>query len=143
MTLILRSSAMSFPIKSHLPLITTRIEFGFNTLPPPPQITTRRDFGPHIRRRGQHHSVPYNRPKPRERTPARTLSVEFDVQSDSSLSDLSDTEESTDGDNLSSTSGLIPKPEGEAGKARSGGYNLEEALGWPKKRFDDFYMSFC
>ena len=28
---------MMFPIKSHLPLITTRIEFQLKELPPPPQ----------------------------------------------------------------------------------------------------------
>ncbi|KDR65034.1 hypothetical protein GALMADRAFT_217705 [Galerina marginata CBS 339.88] len=86
---------MSLPIKSHLPLITTRIEFKFNPLPPPPQITTRRDFD--------------------------------------------DDEESVDEDSVQSIRGLIPKPGGEAGKTNSGGYNLEKALGWTKKRYDEFY----
>ncbi|KDR76617.1 hypothetical protein GALMADRAFT_139530 [Galerina marginata CBS 339.88] len=130
---------MSFPTKSHLPLITTRVEFTFNTLPPPPQITTRRDFGAHIKRGGRHNSVPYSRPKPREGTPARARSVGFNLQSDSSLSELSDTESESDDDKVPSTSGLIPKPSGEAGKANSGGYNLQEALGWTKKRYDEFY----
>lgn len=141
-TRLLHSDIMSFPVKSHLPLITTRVEFNFNTLPPPPQITNRRDFGAHIKRFGRHNSVPYRRPEPRERTPARARSVGFNVQSDSSLSDLSDTEES-DEDNVPPTSGLIPKPSGEAGKAKSGGYNLQEALGWTKKRYEEFYVSVC
>ena len=133
---------MSFRIKSHLPLITTRIEFDFNSLPPPPQITTRRDFGPHVRRRALRNSVPYSRPRVREQTPARARPIAFGLQSDSSLSDLSDTEESIDGDKGPSILPLIPKPGGEAGKVNSGGYNLESALGWTKKRYDEFDVSF-
>jgi len=125
---------MSFPIKSHLPLIITRVEFKFNELPPPPQITTRRDFGAHIRRRARHNSMPYNR--------ARGRSVGLSFQSHSSLSDLSDTEESIDGDNDQSISPLIPKPKGEAGKANSGGYNLKNALGWTERRYEEFDVSF-
>ncbi|KJA14388.1 hypothetical protein HYPSUDRAFT_208735 [Hypholoma sublateritium FD-334 SS-4] len=33
---------------------------------------------------------------------------------------------------------LIPKPPGEAGRANSGGYNLQEKLGWDEKRFKEF-----
>ncbi|KAF8882343.1 hypothetical protein CPB84DRAFT_1770996 [Gymnopilus junonius] len=33
-------------------------------------------------------------------------------------------------------SGLIPKPEGEAGRPGRGGYNLEQTLGWPKKEYE-------
>ncbi|KAF8157404.1 hypothetical protein BJ912DRAFT_834422, partial [Pholiota molesta] len=32
----------------------------------------------------------------------------------------------------------IPKPIGEAGRAHSGGYNLQTALGWDEKRFKAF-----
>ena len=125
---------MSSPIKSHLPLITTRVEFKFNELPPSPQITTCCDFGVHIRRRAQHNSMPYNQ--------ARGRSVGLGFQSDSSLSDLSDTEESIDGDNNQSISPLIPKPRGEAGKANSSGYNLKKVLGWTERRYEEFDVSF-
>ncbi|KIM35110.1 hypothetical protein M413DRAFT_32736 [Hebeloma cylindrosporum] len=119
---------MSFPIKSHLPLITTRVEFKFNKLPPPPQITTRRDFGAHVRRRARHNSVPYSRPRTRGQTPGRERSIGLGFESDSSLSDLSDTDASLDGDNDQSISPLIPKPAGEAGKVNS----------WTKRRYQDF-----
>jgi hypothetical protein len=126
---------MSFPIKSHLPLITTRLEFEFNVLPPPPQITARRDFGTNVRRKARHNFKPYSRPR------ARSHSVEVGFQSDSSLSALSSDEESVDGDINQVISMLIPKPKGEAGKANSGGYNLKQALGWTPKRFEEFDVS--
>ncbi|KAF8801036.1 hypothetical protein BYT27DRAFT_7311487 [Phlegmacium glaucopus] len=35
------------------------IEFQLKELPPPPQITLRRDLGAHLRRQARHNSVPY------------------------------------------------------------------------------------
>ena len=58
----------------------------------------------------------------------KPLSVESDSDS-SSLTD-SDSEDDDDDDD-----DLIPKPEGEAGRPGRGGYNLEEALGWPSKEY--------
>ena len=43
----------SFPVKCHLPLVTTHIEFKFNVLPVPPQITPHWDFGAHIQQQNQ------------------------------------------------------------------------------------------
>jgi len=85
------------------------------------------------------YSSPYDRPKARGKTPARARSITVNVQSDSSLSDISDEEEDEDS---SSSSRLIPKPGGEAGKVNSGGYNLEKALGWTKKRYEEFIVGF-
>lgn len=130
---------MSFPIKLHLPLITNRLEFEFNSLPPPPQITTRRDLGAHIRRQARHNPTLYSRPRPRETTPVGAQPVGFSPESDSSLSDLSESED-LDG-TANSLSELVPKPVGEAGKANSGGFNLEKELGWNKKRFSDFNVN--
>jgi hypothetical protein len=39
--------------------------------------------------------------------------------------------------NKSDAASLIPKPIGEMGKPRLGGYNLQESLGWE----DDYYKS--
>jgi hypothetical protein len=128
----------SFPIKPHLPLITNRLEFKFNLLPPPPQITTHRDLGAHIRRQARHNSAPYSR-RPREKTPVRAQPIRFDLESDSSLSDLSCSEDGED--TAKSLSELIPKPLGEAGKVNSGGFNLEKELGWNKKRFSEFTVN--
>jgi hypothetical protein len=132
---------MSFPIKPHLPLITNRLEFVFNSLPLPPQITTRRDLGANIRRQARYDSTPYSRPRPREKTPVRAQPVGFDHESDSPLSDLSSSEDSNGEDTANSLSELIPKPVGEAGKVNSGGFNLEKELGWNKKCFSDFTVN--
>ena len=71
------------------------------------------------------------------------------MQSESSQSHESVDERDDERDELLSTSGIeseedeggdcndkIPKPIGEAGRPRSGGYNLKEMLGWPKADFD-------
>lgn len=130
----------SFPVICHLPLITPRIELKFNVLPLPPQITSRRDLGAVIRRQGRHAArqaaTPYSQPKPRnEDRPT------FNSRSESPLSDLSDLE-SSDPEDLASTSRLIQKPVGEAGRSKSGGYNLEAALGWDKTAFNNFVVGF-
>lgn len=130
---------MAFPIKSHLPLITTHIEFQFNVLPPPPLVTTRQDLGARIRRQVRHKSTPYSRPRHIcKETRVRSRSVTFDHESESVLSEISDSDEDSEGSvNLNK----IPKPNGEAGRANSGGYNLEKALGWEEKRFNAFTVS--
>ena len=114
---------MMFPVKSHLPLITTRIEFQLNKLPPPPQITSRRDLGTHLRRQGRRNAVPYSR----------------HLRSMSPLSGLSNSGNSSDEENSDATK--IPKPKAEAGRSNSGGYNLKEVLGWEEERYSKFTVS--
>lgn len=124
----------AFPTKCHLPLITARIEFKFNVLPSPPQITPRRDFGAHIRRQNRRDSVaPYSRSTLREVTPARSRSLRFD-RSESPLTDLSDDESENGFEKIS-------KPPGEAGRINSGGYDLQTALGWDYELFNKFCVS--
>jgi hypothetical protein len=122
----------SFPVKCHLPLITSRIEFKFNALPTPPQITPRRDLGAHIRRQNRRDSVaPYSTSTHfRDVTPARSQSVVFSRSSDSTPSpDLSsDDDRGTE---------KIPKPHGEVGRI-NGGYDLQTALGWEYEEFNKF-----
>jgi len=129
---------MIFPVKSHLPLITARIEFQLKELPSPPQITPRRDLGAHLRRQARRSSVPYSRPRhTSEETPVRNQYTGFDRHSESLLSDLSDSESSGDEDKPNT----IPKPIGQAGRSNSGGYNLKNALGWEEERFiTDLYQ---
>lgn len=38
--------------------------------------------------------------------------------------------------------GLIPKPHGEAGRPGRGGYNLQEALGWPNVDYSKLKVIF-
>ena len=127
-----------FPVKSHLPLITSRIEFQLKELPPPPQITPRRDLGAHLRRQARRISVPYSRPRRNvEEAPETSLN-----RSVSPLSELSDSENSGDEENGDiPNTGKIPKPNGEAGRSNSGGYNLKKALNWDEKRYSEFTVS--
>jgi hypothetical protein len=55
------------------------------------------------------------------------------TDSSDSLSEASDTtEDDADFDQRTP----IPKPSGEAGRPRSGGYNLEDTLAWPKDQYE-------
>jgi hypothetical protein len=126
-------------MKSHLPLITTRIEFQLKELPPP-QITPRRDIGARLRRQARLNSVPYNRPRcTSEEASVRNKSVRFNDRSLSPLSEI-DSDKSDDEENRDAPK--IPKPKGEAGRMNSGGYNLKEALGWEEKRYSEFTVSY-
>ena len=150
----LSKMSTSFPVKCHLPLITTRIEFKFNVLSAPPQITARRDLGAHIRRQNRRDAVaPYytassgsrstHTIRDRDITPgpasARSQSVKFNrsLRSESPLSDLPTDDETVD----DKSSGKIKKPAGEAGRANSGGYDLQTALGWDYERYNKFNVS--
>lgn len=135
---------MSFPLKLHLPLITTRTEFKHNTVPPLPEITIRRDHGAHIRHYARRGLPPYTRPKHnRGMTPVMARSVEFgwDIRERSPLSELSSSEESQNEEENPSAP-KIPKPNGEVGRANSGGYNLQKAMSWEPQRYDDFIVSY-
>ena len=129
----------SLPVKCHLPLITTRIEFQFNVLSPHPQITLRRDLGAVIRRQARR-ATPYTRLKLKGKpvTARRDESPLTDVTS--SDADESDVEKS-DVEELTVPSRKILKPKGEAGKSNSGGYNLKDAMGWEDKEYATFSVS--
>jgi hypothetical protein len=57
----------------------------------------------------------------------------------SDLSSLSEGDPSSDSDStvssVNSKDGLIPKPQGACGRPNSGGYNLEETLGWNPRQY--------
>jgi hypothetical protein len=124
----------SLPVKCHLPLITTRIEFQFNVLSPHPQITLRRDLGAVIRRQARR-AKPYTRHNP------RSVPV-TDRRAESPLTDITDTdaEDSDDGESITPPSKIL-KPKGEVGRSNSGGYNLQIAMGWEDKEFTTFTVS--
>ena len=125
----------SLPVKCHLPIITTRIEFQFNVLSPHPQITLRRDLGAVIRRQARR-ATPYTRRNPRS-VPVTAL------RGESPLTDIPDDldDDDLDAEESNMSSRKIPKPKGEAGKRNSGGYNLQEAMGWEDKEFAMFTVS--
>ena len=123
----------SLPVKCHLPLITTRIEFEFNVLSPHPQITIRRDLGAIIRRQTRR-ATPYSRLTNSKATPISARRAE------SPLTEITETEDS-DNEESWEHSCKIAKPKGEAGRSGSGGYNLQEAMGWENKEFATFTVS--
>ena len=131
---------MIFPVKSHLPLITTRIEFQLKNLPPPPQITPRRDLGAHLPRQARRNYVPYSRP--RHTSEEATVNNRFVFRSMSPLSDVPDLEKSDDDEDSRDTPNKIPKPMGEPGRSNSGGYNLKKALDWEENRYNEFNVSY-
>lgn len=54
---------------------------------------------------------------------------------DDPLSDSDSQADSSSTTDSDSDSGLIPKPEGEAGRPGRGGYNLEDTLAWSKEEY--------
>jgi hypothetical protein len=71
-------------------------------------------------------------PYPSQRTKQTKKPVSAEAVSDSSsdLSSLTDSDSEDEEDEA-----LIPKPEGEAGRPGRGGYNVENALGWPGNEY--------
>ena len=62
-------------------------------------------------------------------SPYPSRNTKQSAESDSELSAL------TDSDSEDDENELISKPKGEAGRPGRGGYNVEEALGWPGKEY--------
>ena len=125
---------MSYPVKPHLPLITSRIEFQLSHLPTP-AITLRHDLGRCLRdqRQTRHSKTPYHRT--RIRTPNPDTEGEVSDLANSELSELS----SIYDDNQPTAK--IPKPPGEAGRKNCGGFSLEKALGWEQAKYNELMVS--
>jgi hypothetical protein len=114
-------------ISKHLPIITARIQFSQSSPAILPITTPRIGFahmnGLHTISPASDHVV----------TPD-----EMDVDSQSSRGS-SDSEI----EGISNPSqDLIQKPPGEAGRPGSGGFNLEESLGWPRGVFEKISVSY-
>jgi hypothetical protein len=78
-----------------------------------------------------HDNVPYTKPKPiRFTTPgAKPVSRDADSdEDDESSTSLSESESSSDSEK-------VLKPLGEPGRPRTGGYNIENAMGWKPAAF--------
>lgn len=161
-------------IRRHQPLISLRIPFDVQRLPPPPTITLRKNFQSTLR--PSSNRIPLSRrppfvvpmpvaggsaknsesrngdhAAPVQCTPGGVRSKMADVDNDADKpeSDLSDTENEEDLHEfhphdkvLQSFTAKIPKPPGEAGRPGSGGFNLEETLGWPKEEFNKIQVSY-
>jgi hypothetical protein len=145
---------MDAQIERHQPLITSRLVFAPKAFPPPPIITARKEFPsisvPQKHRRSATPEIRIPRKTPKRRhatlksasTPNRrgaSVAFEDDVDSESSLSSLSD-----ESDELESEEGVgkkIPKPPGQPGRPQSGGYNLQNELGWNDMTYQSILVS--
>lgn len=86
-------------------------------------------------------TTPKRRSTPR-RSPGISVTLENDGDVGSPLTALSDENsehESEEDGEVSSTK--IPKPPGEAGRPQSGGYNLQDKLGWNDKTYESVMVS--
>lgn len=109
----------SLSIKCHLPLITARIEFQFNVLSPPPQITPHRDLGAVICHQAWR-TMPYYPRSNCENTPIagtthHTESPLIDIV-DSESDELSVDTSLLEGVEVTSSHKIL-KPKGEAGRS--------------------------
>ena len=115
-----------------LPLLTCQAEVHFDTIQPSTLIS-QEELPPFVASNQaassrRHRSLPPTKP-PAVRFRSQTP-FDDDSPSESSLSSLSDSEES-----ISSDSGKIRKPVGEVGRPGRGGYNLQVALSWSSKEY--------
>ena len=146
-------------IRRHQPLITFRIPFEVQSLPPPPAITLRQNLEGVLtksNRKPPSHCHPVFVPMPvasknappkssndpapgaRQTAIAGGNGVIGADDSESELSDIDSLSDAPDSVQQAATSFTpkIPKPPGEAGRPKSGGFNLEETLCWPKEYFN-------
>jgi hypothetical protein len=86
-------------------------------------------------------TTPKRRSTPR-RSPGISVALENDGDPGSPLTAMSDEDgepESEEDGEVNSTK--IPKPPGEAGRPQSGGYNLQDKLGWNDKTYESVMVS--
>ncbi|KAM6490438.1 hypothetical protein JOM56_014111 [Amanita muscaria] len=146
-------------IRRHQPLITPRIPFEVQSLPPPPSITPRTNLSEKVKKPTESPTPPSRQLPAIHIVPAPFRELEQneiqtgtqqkpneDVQDtitsyESELSDLDDADEivgrRSQATKASSRPDIakIPKPPGEAGRPGCGGFKLEDALDWPKDLF--------
>jgi hypothetical protein len=160
-------SSMHSIIQHHLPLITSRIEFSLRSKPHLPAITLRQclldynglnsndDIGDNVSDGvgdgvgdgagddagdvagdGVGNGVGDNE--------GSTMDDDMgdNMNDDEGMNQIPSTSSNAGiGDHFASAPTLIPKPPGEAGRPHSGGFNLKEALAWPKPTYQKIEVS--
>jgi len=109
------------------PTLLARTEIGKMYVPDKPLSQEELGPNPTQRERSKVRFSPY--PSKKNKQNKKHLSAE----SDSELSSLTDSDSEYEEDEEEED--LISKPEGEAGRPGRGGYNVEDALGWPGKEY--------
>ena len=119
-----------------LPVLIAQTEVG--RMFSPSKLLAQEQIGPSPTRSRSRFKSTFNhsgiRITGRKKTPGITAADDPHV--DSSDSEPLKTDSSDESDD--SEEGLIPKPDGEAGRPGCGGYNLEDELGWKKSEFRKF-----
>ncbi|PPR05294.1 hypothetical protein CVT26_011617 [Gymnopilus dilepis] len=113
-------------LSRHLPIITNRIRFVSVKLAPPPVITQRIDFaGMWVYDREPENQNSASPIGPAQRVSPELQDNEMDPGTYTTSSDESEISDDED------ECRKIPKPQGEPGRPRSGGYTLKKVLrGW-------------
>ena len=140
---------MDAQIDRHQPLITARLVFAPKAFPSPPIISARMEF-PSISVLQQYERSPTPEARmcstsrraatpTRRPTPINTRAVTFNDDIDKDLdSPLTPTPEESGTDEESTK---IPKPSGTVGRPQSGGYNLQDKLGWNDTTYQSIQVS--
>jgi len=105
------------------PTLLARTEIGKMYVPD--KLLAQEELGPNPTRR-EHSKVRFS---PYLSKSNKQNQKHLSVESESELSSLTDSDSEDEEDDL------IPKPEGEASRPGRGGYNVEDALGWPGKEY--------
>ena len=145
---------MDAQIDRHQPLITARLDFAPKPSPPPPIISARMEFPsisipqqfersptPEVRTpetTSRRATTPTRRPTPRP-TPINTQKA-VNFEDGTSLGSPLTTDDSDDSEEDGEVS-KIPKPSGVAGRPKSGGYNLQDKLGWNDTTYERILVS--
>ena len=114
------------PYPNHPPQVKPKTSLRRSPSPSPDAL------GLDLKRKAKHH-------KARVVLPFSRASDNSDYEDDD---DATDDDDEADAFVPKSKKGKIPKPPGEAGRPKSGGYKLEEALGWGKEDFAVIQVSF-
>ena len=118
-------------ISHHLPLVTNRICFSPTMPSSTPTITPRIDFNAASK------SAAAFKHQTRELTPS-DHGLSESSPDDNGESEIFSEAEETDHESSTLPCTKIPKPSGEPGRPRSGGYSIEAVLAsWDKKEFAD------
>jgi len=122
-------------IARHLPLITNRIPFTLNPPPELPSLTTRNDFVIGEPLVTPSNSNPSTLPDTASSLKYSASVVFFGAQKEMATrkegkgKKVEEKEVQEEGNGAEEIVVLIPKPSGEPGRPRSGGYSLDEVLG--------------
>ena len=143
----------TMPTLPTLPILLAHTELA--KAPTPSALIGQQEIGPVRQKSGcSVHFAPYSKPSSkqstRQNTPQRHSSPQVGGRSQrpvareetpDSESDLTSVPESDESELDEEFDGLIPKPDGEAGRPGRGGYNLEVAMEWKGKDYKQFKVS--